>query len=81
MQNFRTNFRNGNDDISCQLGCGKVDSQEHLLNCEIIKAMSPELVVSTYLYNDLFSTDVSKIKKIVTLLNQAMKVRDGIMEK
>ena len=43
--------------------------------------MSPELVVSTYLYNDLFSTDVSKIKKIVTLLNQAMKVRDGLIEK
>ena len=31
MVNFKNNFRNGNDDISCALGCRHVDSQESLL--------------------------------------------------
>ena len=37
MVNFKTNFRNGNDNLSCALGCRHEDSQEYVLKCEVIQ--------------------------------------------
>lgn len=43
MTNFKCNFKNGNNDISCELGCKEDDSQENILKCQVIKFHLPEI--------------------------------------
>ena len=79
MQNFKKNFSNGNNDISCKFGCENFDSQKHSLNCTVIKEKFPDLSVTTIQYNDLFSSDVTKIKQIVSRLSQVYKLREALI--
>ena len=77
MANFKKNFSNGNNDISCALGCDTFDSQEHILNCIAIKTNVPD--AKTH-YDQLFSKNVSKIKEIISVLTKAFKVRESLLE-
>ena len=82
MFNFKKNFRNGNDDISCKFGCDSFDSQEHSLNCVVVKTQMKDLsvTVSQDQYNQLFSKNVTKVKDMAILLNKAYKVRESLLE-
>ena len=80
MTNFKCNFRNGNDDLSCSMGCNEDDSQENLLNCQIIKSQLPELSTTNSQYSDIFSNDIMKMKSAGALLDKALKVREAIID-
>ena len=80
MMNFKKNFINGFENISCKFGCDCFDSQEHSLNCDAIKTKMTDLPDTTNQYRHLFSRNISKIKSIVILLNKAYKVRESLLE-
>ena len=80
MVNFKANFKNGNDNISCPLGCGHDDSQDYLLKCEVVKASLKENQTNSQ-YMDIFSSNCSKIKQSGLLLEKAYKIRESILEK
>ena len=81
MFNFKKNFSNGNDDVLCIFGCDSLDSQEHSLNCQVIKTKLKDLPYKTIQYSQLFSNYPSKIKDVVTWLNKAYEVRELLLEK
>ena len=80
MVNFKCNFRNGNDDISCPLGCDEDDLQENILNCQIIIAHLPEILTSNIKYSDIFSSDIMKMKSAGALLSKAFEKRASIID-
>ena len=78
MFNFKKNFRNGNDDISCKFGCVSLDSQEHLINCVVIRTKMKDLSHTEIQlkYSQLFSKNITKIKKIsviCSIMNETKK--------
>ena len=77
MQNFKINFRNGNDSVSCSLGCIHDDSQENILKCIVVSQM---LDVSSINYLNIFSTDLIKMKETVQVLEKALQVRNRSLE-
>ena len=81
MTNFKNNFKNGNDDISCVLGCPHDDSQENLLKCEVVKSSLTEVQTTKVKYLDIFSRNILKIKSSSLLLDKAFKVRESILKK
>ena len=78
MMNFKSNFKNGNNDISCIFGCTHDDSQEDLLKCEGIKSTITEIDKTKFKYLDIFLCDLSKLKATILLLQKAFKVRESI---
>ena len=82
MENFKVNLRNGNDDISCKFGCVSLDSQEHLINCVVIRTKMKDIPDTEIQckYSQFFSKNITKVKDIATLLNKAYKVRENLLE-
>ena len=81
MVNLKCNFKNGNDDISCALGCNEDDSQENILKCQIIKDNLPEILTTKVNYFDIFSNDITKMISAGALLSKAFKVRETIIDR
>ena len=79
--NFKTNFRNGNNNLSCTLGCKHEDSQENVLKCEVVQSVVTEITTANVQYLDIFSKHVSKIKSTELLLDKAFKARQSILDK
>ena len=73
MQNFRINFKNGSDSLSCPLGCLHDDSQENILQCIVV---SQTLDVSSTNYLNIFSNDPAKTKATIQVLEKALQVRN-----
>ena len=80
MINVKSNFKNGNEDISCIFGCTHVDSQENLFQCEVVKISIPEINKTKCKYLDIFSSDLSKLIASILLLQKAFKVRESIRD-
>ena len=77
MQNFKINFRNGSENLSCSLGCLHDDSQENILQCDIVKQT---LDVSSINYFNIFSNDPNKMKSTLQVLDKALQVRNRSLE-
>ena len=80
MEKFKINFRNGSDSIQCPLGCLHDDSQQNILNCDVIKSSTPDLKTSKVNYMDIFSRNPLKIKATIDTLVKAYKIRETILE-
>ena len=81
MSNFKCNFRNGNDDLSCPLGCKEEDSQEIIFQCPVIISEFPEINSTGVKYAEIFLNNVSTIKSAGELLQKVSKIREQLMEK
>ena len=81
MVNFKSNFKNGNINISCPLGCLEEDRQEFIFKCPVILDKLPDIQTSGVKYSDIFSGSVSKIKVTGELLQKAFQVRTNLIEK
>ena len=79
MADFKNNFKNGNTNISCLLCPIGEDSQNHILECEVIVAECPEIKMNTIQYEDIFSRDVNENKKALLALTKAVQTRDFIV--
>ena len=80
MVNFKGNFKNGNDDISCPLGCKEDDIQAMFLHCSVIQTSLPNINISGVKYSDIFSRNIRKMKEAGELLQKAFQVRTKIIE-
>ena len=79
MEDFRENFRNGNENLVCRscLNVDQLDSQSHFLNCSTINFEIPETKNKNI--NNIFSEDVQINKNIVQILIKALKKRNDLM--
>ena len=75
MVQFKNNSRNGNDDISCALGCNEDDRQEMIFKCPVILSYLPDIQNTEVNYSDIFSKNVIKMNNAGQLLQKALKVR------
>ena len=81
MTNVATNFSHSYADLSCPLCRSSSDTQEHLLSCSTLKNEVPDLkLLSKNLYKDIFSNNISKMKKAIILLDIAMKKREELLD-
>ena len=64
LKGIKNNFRQGQSDIKCSLGCDKTEDQEHLLQCP---ALSDNEEIQAN-YNDIYSDNMLKIRKITQIL-------------
>ena len=80
MANFKCNFRNGNDDISCVLGCNGEDSQEMILECPVIVSEFPDIKSKGINYADIFTNNVGKIKSTGEVLQNVFTTREELIE-
>ena len=79
MTNVKCNFKNGNENLECQLGCGeKVEDQQHILVCEKLMEAYPH-TANKLNYNDLFGS-LRKQKEIVTIFRKLLNVRETLLE-
>ena len=75
MLKTATNF--GNKTATCPLGCDSLDNQEHLVACDVVKMNNYDVMSDTEChYEDLFGDNVEKIKRVVNLLDKAMRTRE-----
>ena len=77
----KANYKNKHEDLLCPV-CSepnKVDSQEHLLHCS--KLTDTMLVQGVPIYEDLFSSDVSKQIIIATIMEKQIVKRKVILKK
>ena len=54
---FKANFPY-NEDQTCPMDCGSMDTEEHILRCQKLNSQSSQ--DNTLEYSDLFSTDTTK---------------------
>ena len=67
----------GDKMTSCPLGCDSLDNQEHLVACDVVKMNNYDVMSDTEChYEDLFGDNVDKIKRVVNLLDKAMRTRE-----
>ena len=53
------------------------DTDRHLLECIILKMTCPDIMEnSESVYNDVFSSDMTKVKIVANLLKSALRVRE-----
>ena len=74
MVNFKVNFKNGNDNISCPLGCNDDNTQDLFLNCPMILKNVPNIKTPGLKYSDIFSRNIWKIKVIGEILQRVFQV-------
>ena len=65
MLKVKCNFKSGNPDTKCSLGCDSNEDQEHILNCPVLE--DDNLTTSSN-YSDLFGNNQMKIKMITQAL-------------
>ena len=75
-ENFKVNFRNGNDDLSCKLGCMEDDSQENFLNCKVIQDY---VLTHKTDYFKIFSRNVSEVKSTMQVILKAWHIRTSLI--
>ena len=80
MMSFKMNFQNGSDDLLCPLGCLEIDSQDRILDCPVLKSHMPKLETTSIQYSDIFSKNISKIKKTMELLDAIFIKREKLIE-
>ena len=80
MVNFKMNFKNGNEDLLCPLGCSQPDSQDLILKCPVLKIYLPELDSTNVQYRDIFSKKNVKIRNCVELLEKAFAKRETLIK-
>ena len=51
-----------------------------MLKCEVIKSTVTEIDNTNCKYLDIFSSDLSKLKAIILLLQKAFKVRESVSD-
>ena len=78
---LRTASNFGNKTTSCPLGCDSPDNQEHLVACDVVKMNNYDVMSDTEChYEDLFGDNVEKIKRVVNLLDKAMRTREILLK-
>ena len=75
MTNFKSNFKNGSDDISCKL-CPNEDRQDHILICDTIIKNIPEAVNVNY--SSIFNNNTSKMIAAFKIIKKALQYRENI---
>ena len=70
------NYKNNNVVLNCPLCNNADDDQKHLLSCEVLHPDGPSCVN----YNDIFCSDVDKMKIVLDVLKNAWLLRDQILE-
>ena len=80
MYDVKCNFKNGNPNLECQLGCGEnFENQQHLLICDkIAEKMSDK--IDNINYNDIFGSE-EKQKIIIGKFTEIVKIREKLLEK
>ena len=62
--------------IPCWLCEVSDDTDRHLLECVVIKMSSPTIIENrTTVFDDIYSTDISKVSKVSKLLTSALRIR------
>ena len=78
MLKVRHNFKNMFRDLSCPLGCGGDDTQEHILTCT--KIVETSVTDGTQIkYEDLFSDNILKQTACATILQRRYNIRKGMV--
>ena len=69
------NFKNGNPNLECQLGCGeKEETQQHILLCDkILQKMSHKPDITNY--EDIFGSE-KKQKRIIGIFTEMINIRE-----
>jgi hypothetical protein len=79
--NFKYNFKNGNQEVMCPL-CKKCqDTQEHGLTCEIItQALAPNVqeIVNQVSYDDIFG-DLEKQHQVTVAYQEIIRVKKRLL--
>ena len=65
MLKVKCNFKMGNPDTKCSLGCDSNEDQEHILNCPVLEDDNLTTISN---YSDLFGNNQMKIKMITQAL-------------
>ena len=66
-------------DMNCEMCKLEIDSQEHLLECHVVKSILPELKNTKVKYEDLFGS-IEKIIPVWKLLEKISKAREDCLK-
>ena len=77
MSDVKINFSSQYENLNCSLGCDKIESQEHIINCDKIGS---NLNIDDVVYQDIFSNDIQKLKNIAKKLSSALEAKNKIIE-
>ena len=66
------------NDTKCKLGCSHIDSQDNVLKCDAIKALSAEKLDQSC-YENIFGRNIVQINEAAKVLAKAMEIREAIV--
>ena len=80
MVNVKCNFKNGNTNLECQLGCGEnFEDQAHILSCKKLLEKYPcKDNLKNVKYDDIFAS-VRKQKRIITVFKDLLNIRESLL--
>ena len=80
MFDFKLNFSKmyKDNDTKCKLGCSHIDSQDNVLKCDAIKALSAEKLDQSC-YENIFGRNIVQINEAAKVLAKAMEIREAIV--
>ena len=78
--NFK--FMHPKGDLKCPLCNTHNDTQQHILECEIIrnKVKSSEMLNADIKYEDIYSENIHKMKAIIVVFLNCLNIRDNLVE-
>ena len=65
----------------CPLGCGEKYTLQNILTCKVLKQyhVSNDVTNNVIQYEDIFSSDIGKQKKVTHLYEQLLEIRNKMM--
>ena len=81
MSNLKCNRKRSHADLSCDLCNLALDEDRHLLQCVVIKEKSVNIRNNSLSkYEDIFGSDVDKMVSTVNLLEEALSIREKLIQ-
>ena len=81
MSNLKCNRKRSHADLSCDLCNLALDEDRHLLQCVVIKEKSVNISNNSLSkYEDIFGSDVDKMVSTVNLLEEALSIREKLIQ-
>ena len=81
VRGIKSDFKGMFQDILCSLGCGNPDTLQNILTYTVLKKYFKTDVIATEntVYEDIFSTDVQKQKRITELYTKLFDIRENLI--
>ena len=81
VRGIKNDFKGMFTDLDCPLGCGSIDTLQHILTCKVLQGQirSNSITTNKVQFSDIFCENIVKQKQVTHMHIQLMNIRQKLM--